>query len=365
MSKGRAVVAMSGGVDSSVAALLLKEEGYDVIGVTMKLYSLDGQRYSASYRGCCAADDAEDARRVCARLGVPHYMFNMEAEFRAFVMDYFVQEYRRGRTPNPCLMCNEKLKFQFLLQRALALDANFVATGHYARIAHDGRFRLLTGLDPAKDQSYVLFAMGQAALAHTLLPVGAYRKDEIREIARRAGLPNADKPDSQEICFIPSGDYREFLARYLEPRPGDIVDGNGRMLARHAGVHAFTVGQRRGLGIAGGKPLFVTRIDPDRALVVVGPEEELMATRVVVSRPHYVSGQAPEGLAEVQAKIRYRSPACPATLTAQGDCAVLNFHGPQRAVTPGQAAVFYQGEEVIGGGIIEGVTARAASAEAS
>ncbi|MDP3065057.1 MAG: tRNA 2-thiouridine(34) synthase MnmA [Chloroflexota bacterium] len=362
MSKGKVVVAMSGGVDSSVAALLLMEEGYEVVGVTMKLYDLDGDRLSPTYRGCCTADDAEDARRVCHRLGVPHYVFNMQEQFRAFVMDYFVREYQRGRTPNPCLACNEKLKFSFLLQRALMLDAEYVATGHYARIAPNGHGlpplrgggrRLLKGLDASKDQSYVLYTLGQAELAHTLLPVGWHAKEEVRRLARQAGLSNADKPDSQEICFIPSGDYRQFLAQRLEQRPGDIVDSQGNVLGRHGGVHAFTVGQRKGLGLSAARPLFVTRIDAERDLVVVGPEEELYAEAIVASRVRYVSGRPPEGPVVVAAKIRYRTAEAAAVLHPQGERAVLRFGQPQRAVAPGQAVVFYQGEDVLGGGTIE------------
>ena len=346
---------MSGGVDSSVAALLLKEEGYDVVGVTMRLFPYDENAGLTSYsKGCCTPQDVDDARGVCQIIGAPHYLMNFEREFKAHVIDYFCREYARGRTPHPCLACNDKIKFNFLLQRALALDADYVATGHYARLRHqEGRWRLLKGMDASKDQSYVLHTLGQRELAHTLLPIGWYGKAEIRETALRAGLGVANKPDSQEICFIPSGDYRSFIAERMAPQPGEIVGSSGALLGQHGGIEQFTVGQRRGLGIASDTPLYVLGVDAQRSRVIVGTADELLQDSLWASQVNYPAG-APEGPVEVEAKIRYKAVEVPATLYPRGVEAVIRFHEPQRAVTPGQAVAFYQGEELLGGGIIEG-----------
>ena len=356
-SRPRVVVAMSGGVDSSVAACLLDQQGYDVIGVTMRLWSEDTVNAATGHhQGCCSIEDVEDARRVCQMLDIPHYFMDFQREFSDHVMDYFVSEYQRGRTPHPCIACNDRMKFDFLLQRAKFMDATYVATGHYARIAQDhvdGRYRLLAGVDGAKDQSYVLFNLGQETLANLLFPVGEYTKSEIREIAKGAGLPVAGKPDSQEICFIPQGDYREFLRKRLTPQPGDIVNASGDVLGSHKGIEYYTVGQRRGLGLATGDPLFVIRLDAAERQVVVGTEDELLQREVRVGGVRFVRGDAPEGPRPVTAKIRYNAPAVPACLEARGDEAVLHLDTPQRAVTPGQAAVFYDGDEVLGGGFIQ------------
>ena len=369
MSPNRAVVAMSGGVDSSVAALLLHRQGYDVIGVTMKLYDIDQADLPEYYRGCCTLDDVDDARVVCRILGVPHYVLNVQREFRAFVIDYFRREYENGRTPHPCIACNDKIKFSFLAQRARMLQASHVATGHYARIEPDGpdQWALRRGVDADKDQSYVLFGMRQEQLAATLMPVGGYPKSEIRRLAEEAGFPNADKPDSQDICFIPTGDYREFLRQRTDERPGDIVDADGNVLGTHEGIQYFTVGQRRGLGLSGGPPRFVIRLEPDTRQVVVGSETDLYQGTLYADPVSWVSGAPPAGLVEVTVKIRYKFAEAAATVTAVGDGALVRFREPQRAITPGQAAVFYQGETVLGGGPIAGhePAARAELADAA
>ncbi|CAI8051518.1 tRNA-specific 2-thiouridylase MnmA [Geodia barretti] len=280
---------MSGGVDSSVAALLLQRQGFDVVGVTMKLYSLDQADLPDYYRGCCTVDDVEDARIVCHRLGIPHYVLN------------------QGRTPHPCIACNDKIKFNFLATRASILDAKYVATGHYARIENGSEgFALKKGLDAAKDQSYVLFGMGQEELGRTLLPVGGYSKEDIRQLALEADFPNAEKPDSQDICFIPFGDYKAFLEERITTSSGEIVDQDGEVLGQHKGIEFFTVGQRRGLGLTSTEPLFVLRVDSQANRVVVGPESALYQGQLSVSRVNYVAGQAPAGPTPVKVKIRYK-----------------------------------------------------------
>lgn len=361
MSKGRVIVAMSGGVDSSVAALLLKRQGYEVIGVTMRLWTAEQEDLSKLNQRCCSVEDVDDARRVCQTIGVPHYFQNFEREFQKHVVDYFVQEYDRGRTPHPCLACNDKIKFDFLLRRALFLEADYIATGHYARVRPNGTgyggtgYRLLKGTDSTKDQSYVLFTLNQEELGRLLLPVGEYSKDKIRILAAEAGLPVADKPDSQEICFIPDGDYRRFVGERTKPRPGDLVDTSGAVIGEHPGVHSFTVGQRKGLGLNGntGRPMYVVEIDAQANRVVLGAEDDLYCSTLWASGVNILSGREPDAPLEVTAKIRYKATENPATVEVNGSWAEIRFHQPQRAVTPGQAVVFYDGDEVVGGGIIE------------
>lgn len=355
MNKQRVVVAMSGGVDSSVAAGLLAEQGYEVIGITMRLWTQDDAGAARHHKRCCSVEDTDDARAAADTLGVRHYVLNLEREFTESVVDHFVAEYTRGRTPNPCLACNDRVKFRPLLEHAIALGADYLATGHYARVVHNtSDSHLLTGIDPAKDQSYVLYTLGQEELRRTLFPVGAFPKDEIRRLAHDWGLPNADKPDSADICFIPSGDYRAFVRERVPVAAGEIVDTAGRTVGEHEGVVNFTVGQRRGVPARGNvQPLFVIDIDADANRVVVGGHDELMAPGLVAEGLTFVSGEVPPDETRVQARIRYHAPLVPATLRSTGDGnGEVVFEAPQRAVTPGQAVVCYDGERVLGGGTI-------------
>ena len=350
----RVVVAMSGGVDSSVAAAILKKEGYEVIGVTMRLWSEGDGDSPAPHRRCCSVEEVEDARRVCQVLDIPFYVVNLETQFRTHVVDYFCREYLRGRTPNPCLACNRWIKFDSLLNKAMALGAGYLATGHYARIErYDEGYRLLKALDASKDQSYVLYALRQKEMEHLLFPMGLYRKSEARKMAQGLGLPVWDKEESQETCFIFNGDYRHFLAERSSHQPGDIVDADGKVRGRHSGIAFYTVGQRRGLGVVSREPLYVLSIDRVSNRVVVGSDEQLLRSELVASEVSFVSGEAPKEPVEVTAKIRYKSPEARAMLYPEGERVRLVFEEPQRAITPGQAMVFYDGDVVLGGGIIE------------
>ena len=350
---------MSGGVDSSVSAALLAREGYRVIGITLNVWP-EGDDVGVIERedACCALGAVEDARRVCAVLGVPHYVVNFRDTFRRYVIDNFVEEYARGRTPNPCVRCNQFIKFDALLAKAEALGADYVATGHYARIARmpNGRFALQKAVDERKDQSYVLYVMSQERLARAMFPLGDKTKEETRRLAEELRLHVAGKPESQEICFVPTRDYRDYLRQH-EPAalsPGPIVTSDGTEVGRHEGVAFYTVGQRRGLGVASTKPLFVSEIRPEANTLVVGDEALLYRHEAYVEAPNWVAIEQLEGPLRVTAKARYKAPEVPATIEPDGERVRVNFDEPQRAITPGQTIVFYDGDLVVGGGTIEG-----------
>lgn len=353
MEKKRVLVAMSGGVDSSAAALLLQQQGYACDGAMLKLYSGEVEGT------CCSADDADDARSVAYRLGMKFYVFNGTERFARDVMDHFVAEYCAGHTPNPCIDCNRCLKFGALLERALVLGYDYLATGHYARVGYDpetGLYRLLRGRDRRKDQSYVLYQLTQHQLSHLLLPVGEFDKPAIRESAREAGLLNADKADSQDICFVPDGDYGRFLREYghVEMTPGDFVDREGRVLGRHKGLPCYTTGQRKGLGVSAGRHVYVVRKNAADNTILLGDNEELYARELTACRVNWISGTAPTEPVAVTAKTRYSQMEAEAEVTPlpEGRMRVV-FRQPQRAITSGQAVVLYDGDTVLGGGVIE------------
>jgi tRNA-specific 2-thiouridylase len=382
----RIVVAMSGGVDSSVAAALLKEEGHEVIGMMLRLWSEPGVIEDdgvvrVAQNKCCSLESVDDARRVARKLDIPFYLVNVEQEFKENVVDFFYQEYVAGRTPNPCLICNRHIRFTLLLKRALSLDAEYLATGHYVRADTDpltGKRRLRRGLDREKDQSYVLHVLDQKQLTHACFPLGLYTKQQVRAMAAERGMSVAAKPESQEICFVAQDDYRGFIDRYAVtladkeqfgintksqpngliqlPKPGPIIDLSGKSIGRHRGLAYYTIGQRKGLGITSPEPLHVLKIDSELNTLIVGPAKELEKTSCMVSKMHYISGETPIKPFNALARIRYKAPEQEAVITPlSGQRASVTFAHPQRAITPGQAAVFYggkDGDEVLCGGII-------------
>jgi tRNA-specific 2-thiouridylase len=358
----RIVVAMSGGVDSSVAAALLVQQGHEVVGLSMQLYDQSGGREDRRFGSCCTIDDLHDARRVAARIGIPHYIVNFEEQFADQVISNFVREYASGRTPIPCVHCNGDLKFATLAERAGAMDAELVATGHYARVdvcAATGRYRLLRGVDASKDQSYFLFTLTQDQLSHAAFPVGGLDKAAVREHARALGLPVAEKPDSHEICFVADGDHAAFLERQFErdgagAAAGVIRDVDGAVVGRHDGVHRFTVGQRKGLGLSSPIKLYVVGIDAAAKTVTVGPREALERTTLRAAGVNWIAGTPPPAGTRVTARIRHRHAEAAAAIAPDGADAVdVIFDCPQQAIAPGQACVMYDGESVLGGGWIQ------------
>ncbi len=346
-------VAMSGGVDSSVTAARLKRRGDTVIGVTMQIWPC-GDDDDLRRNACCGAPALQRAKAVAAALEIPHYVFNYESAFEETVIHDFCAEYARGRTPNPCIRCNQYLKFRRLLHRVREMGAEQLATGHYARVTQSGgEYRLLKATDAAKDQSYFLYSLGQAELAQLVFPVGDSSKPEVRAEAADLGLPVVDIPESQDVCFAPGRDYRPFLAGRVALEPGDIVDAGGKHLGRHGGLALYTVGQRHGLGIAAGAPRYVLHLDADANRLVVGTAAELLETELVAADLSWVSGHAPGASSTVSAKIRHRGAEAVARLQIKDGLARVSFEEPQKAVTPGQAVVFYDGENVLGGGVIE------------
>ena len=362
----RIVVGLSGGVDSSVAAAILVEEGFDVVGVTLRVWPWQQPQDTAQRFGsCCSPTTVDDARQVARRLGIPYYLLNSEAEFDRTVIDNFAREYEVGRTPVPCTVCNRDIKFGSLLKRAQAWDAGAVATGHYARITRDpatGRHLLWRGTDRQKDQSDFLWPLSQLQLGAARFPVGGLTKAEVRDRARALGLVTADKPESQEICFVPDDDYRGFLRRRIPQafRPGPIVDRGGQVLGQHEGLAAFTVGQRKGLGLATGRTLYVAALDPTRNAVVVGEAPEVEVDTIVAEQTNWIAVDRLEGPLEVRAQIRHRHASAPATIRRSREGVEVRFEAAQWAPAPGQSVVFYQDDLVVGGGVIAARRAEAA-----
>lgn len=357
--KKKVAVGMSGGVDSSVAAYLLKEQGYDVIGVTMQIWQEEDPFDLAENAGCCGLSAVDDARRVADMLGIPYYVLNFKREFKESVIDYFMEEYMHARTPNPCIACNRYVKWEALLNRAMELGCDYIATGHYARVCRlpNGRYALKKSATVRKDQTYALYNLTQLQLSKTLMPVGEYEKEEIRVMAERIGLPVAKKPDSQEICFIPDHDYASYIIKETGKTfpAGNFVDQNGNVLGQHKGIIHYTVGQRKGLGISLGTPAFVTDIRPETNEVVIGSDKDTYHDSLLGNQVNFMSVEKPEGELRVTAKIRYSHQGAPCRIKMVGDDIIsCQFEEPVRAITPGQAVVFYDGDLVAGGATIMG-----------
>ena len=355
--KKKVVVGMSGGVDSSVAAWLLKEQGYEVIGVTMQIWQDEEDEVQQENGGCCGLSAVDDARRVAQQLDIPYYVMNFKADFQRSVIDYFTAEYLAGRTPNPCIACNRYVKWEALLKRSLEIGADYIATGHYARVEKlpNGRYALRRSVTAAKDQTYALYNLTQTQLSHTLMPVGAYAKEEIREMAARLGLRVAAKPDSQEICFVPDQDYAGFIERTTgkPSKEGNFVLADGTVLGRHKGIIHYTVGQRKGLGLSMGRRVVVTKIRPDTNEVVIGEQEDVFSDVLYADRLNFMAAPSFENGRKAMAKIRYNHRRAPCAIYTDGEDRVrVQFEEPVRAVTPGQAVVFYDGDYVLGGGTI-------------
>lgn len=357
MSKKKVVVGLSGGVDSSVAAYLLKEQGYDVIGVTMQIWQDEKRDVIEENAGCCGLSAVEDARRVANALEIPYYVMNFKDEFNQSVINYFIEEYLKGRTPNPCIACNRYVKWESLLKRSLQIGADYIATGHYASIVQlkNGRYTLKKSVTQKKDQTYALYNLTQKQLKHTLMPVGAYTKEEIRKIAEKINLRVANKPDSQEICFIPDNNYRKFIEENtsIKVQEGNFIDTEGNIIGKHKGIIHYTIGQRKGLGIAFGHPMFVIAINPESNEVVLGRQEEVFSKTLKANNLNFMSIEDLTDAKEVTAKIRYSHKEALCKIhKISNDELICEFEDPQRAITPGQAVVFYDKDIVVGGGTI-------------